>query len=75
MLADRDAQLQAEEEDTESPSIWREVYALFRCAGSPCGLGAYCWVDPVGKKHYRLRTQQLQARQLQAAGQRSQVPR
>jgi hypothetical protein len=24
-----------------------------------CHLGPYCWLDPVGKKHYRLRTQTL----------------
>lgn len=31
-----------------------------RCPGSPCRLESqYCWQDPVGKKHYRLRTHHL----------------
>lgn len=60
MLADRDAQLEAEE-DTGSAPIWKEVYALFRCPGSPCDPGPYCWIDPVGKKHHHLRIQHMQA--------------
>lgn len=61
MLADRDAQLQAEEEDTGTAPLWKEVYPLFRCPGGPCDRGPYCWIDPVGKKHHHLRTELLKA--------------
>jgi hypothetical protein len=61
MLADRDAQLEAEEENTGSAPIWKEVYALFRCPGSPCDRGPYCWIDPVGKQHYNMRSNHLKA--------------
>ncbi|TPX22278.1 hypothetical protein DIZ76_014146 [Coccidioides immitis] len=31
-----------------------------RCSGPPCqNSEGYCWQDPVGKKHYRLRTHHL----------------
>ena len=61
MLADRAAQLDTEQEATRNPSIWREVYALMRCPGSPCNLGPHCWRDPFGKKHYKLGTHHLKA--------------
>jgi hypothetical protein len=61
MLADRAAQLDAEQETTGNPSIWREVYALMRCPGPPCDLGPHCWCDPFGKKHYKLGTHHLKA--------------
>jgi len=61
MLADRAAQLEAEQETTGNPSVWREVYALMRCPGPPCNLGPHCWRDPFGKKHYKLRTHHLKA--------------
>ncbi len=59
MLADRDTQLDVEEEVTGKPALWQEVYAIFRCLGSLCDRGPHCWIDPVGKKHYHLRTQHL----------------
>jgi hypothetical protein len=52
MLADRAAQLDAEQDSTGNPSIWQEVYSLMRCPGPPCDLGPHCWRDPFGKKHY-----------------------
>ncbi|PSN58574.1 hypothetical protein BS50DRAFT_566671 [Corynespora cassiicola Philippines] len=61
MLAERAAQLDAEQETSGNPSIWREVYALMRCPGPPCNLGPHCWRDPFGKKHYKLRTHHLKA--------------
>jgi len=61
MLAELDnaTQPDAEQEDGSQPSVWKEVYALVQCPGSPCNLGPYCWRDPFGKKHYKLRTQHL----------------
>jgi hypothetical protein len=32
-----------------------------RCPGPPCPRGPYCWQDPNGKKHYPLKTRELQA--------------
>lgn len=61
MLADRDAQLDAEEVSGQ-PSVWRRVYNMMRCPGPPCRHdGQYCWQDPVGKRHYKLRTHQLRS--------------
>ncbi|CAG8198344.1 unnamed protein product [Penicillium salamii] len=59
MLNDRDAQLDAEEHACGQQAIWRHVYDLMKCDSAACHLGPYCWLDPVGKKHYRLRTQTL----------------
>jgi hypothetical protein len=59
MLVERASQIEAEEECSSQPSIWKEVYALMKCPGSPCSLGPYCWRDSFGKKHYKLRTHQL----------------
>jgi hypothetical protein len=56
MLAERELQLNAEEESSGQPSIWREVYSLMRCPGPPSNLGSYCWINPEGKKHYKLKT-------------------
>ena len=61
MLGERAAQIDAEEQSTNEPSIWRYVYKLMRCSGAPCHLGPHCWVDPDGKKHYRLKTHNLKA--------------
>jgi hypothetical protein len=61
MLADRASQLDAEQETSASPSVWREVYALMRCPGPPCNRGPHCWRDPFGKKHYKLQTHHLKA--------------
>jgi hypothetical protein len=43
------------------PSIWRQVYALMQCPGPPCDLGPHCWISPIGKKYYKLRTHHLRA--------------
>jgi hypothetical protein len=42
-----------------------------RCPGPPCYLGPYCWRDPAGKKHYKLKTHQLKSliRHVQQGGQ------
>lgn len=61
MLTERATQLDAEEGDIGSPSIWREVYNLMRCPGPPYHLGPHCWRDPIGKRHYKLRTHHLKA--------------
>jgi hypothetical protein len=61
MLAERDAQIDAEEDASGQPSIWREVYGLMRCPGPPCHLGFYCWRDSVGKKYYKLKTHHLKS--------------
>ena len=58
MLSERAMQLDAEQ-DSGQPSIWREVYNLMRCPGPPCHLGPYCWRDPIGNKHYKLKTHHL----------------
>ena len=60
MLAERAAQLDAEESSGE-PSIWRDVYNLMRCPGPPCNLEPYCWGDPDRKKRYKLNTHHLRA--------------
>ena len=58
MLANREAQLDAESPSGQ-PSIWESVYRIMRCPGPPCSLGKWCWQDPVGKKHYSLKTHHL----------------
>ncbi|KAA8641539.1 uncharacterized protein ATNIH1004_011675 [Aspergillus tanneri] len=61
MLCDLDDQVTAEN-STGQPSVWREVYRKMRCPGPPCHHeGQYCWVDPVGKKHYKMRTHHMKA--------------
>jgi hypothetical protein len=54
MLAERDEQVGAEEAASGEPSIWADMYRLFRCPGHPCELGPYCWIDPVDRKHCKL---------------------
>jgi len=61
MLAQRDAQLDEEQQTTGKPSAWNEVYALMRCPGPPCDRGPHCWRDPFGKKHYPLTPRLLKA--------------
>ena len=61
MLADRASQLDAEEQSGGRPSAWVDVYTLMRCPGPPCSRGPYCWRDPIGKRHYKLRTHHLRA--------------
>jgi hypothetical protein len=53
MLDRRAVQLNAEA-SSRQPSIWVNVYRIMRCPGHPCRLGPYCWIDPDGKKHYKL---------------------
>ncbi|KAK5309506.1 hypothetical protein LTR93_012213 [Exophiala xenobiotica] len=59
MLAERDLRLQAEHATSGQPAIWQHVYSLMRCPGPPCHLGPHCWIDPAGKKHYRLLSHHL----------------
>jgi hypothetical protein len=54
MLVQRDEQVCTEEAASGQPSIWASVYRDFRCPGHPCQLGPYCWVNPDGRKHYKL---------------------
>lgn len=59
MLAEQDAEIITEEE-SEQPSSWRYVYKLMRCSVSSCSdFGQWCWQDPRGRKHYKLRKPQL----------------
>ncbi|PGG97887.1 hypothetical protein AJ79_09059 [Helicocarpus griseus UAMH5409] len=61
MLAEQESQLDAEH-SSGGPSVWRDVYKKMRCSGPPCqNSEGYCWQDPVGKKHYRLRTNHLKS--------------
>ncbi|KAF4502803.1 hypothetical protein FAGAP_959 [Fusarium agapanthi] len=60
-LAERAIDVGEEETASAEPAVWRKVYDFFRCTGSPCGLGPHCWVDTVGKKHYKLKTHHLRA--------------
>ncbi|CAI7609528.1 unnamed protein product [Penicillium viridicatum] len=60
-LAERDARIDAEQSSGQYP-VWRDVYRVMRCPGPPCRHeGQYCWQDPEGKKHYRLKTHHLKA--------------
>lgn len=58
MRAERAAQVQAEESSGQV-SRWTEVYKTMRCPGPPCTQGPHCWIDPNGKKHYKLNTHYL----------------
>ncbi|KAH7459908.1 hypothetical protein FOMA001_g19880 [Fusarium oxysporum f. sp. matthiolae] len=60
-LAERAIDIDGEETLSAQPTVWKRVYDFFRCTGSPCGLGPHCWVDTVGKKHYKLKTHHLRA--------------
>ncbi|CAI7580189.1 unnamed protein product [Penicillium pancosmium] len=61
MLADRDAQIDAEQASGQH-SVWRDVYRVMRCPGPPCRHdGQYCWQDPDGNRHHRLKTHHLKA--------------
>lgn len=61
MLADRDAQIDAEQVSGQY-FVWRDVYRVMRCPGPPCRHeGQYCWQDPEGKRHHRLKTHHLKA--------------
>jgi hypothetical protein len=61
ILAEQSEQLDAEQEVSGQPSIWRKVYNLIHCPGPPCYLGPHCWRDPVGKTHYKLKTHHLKS--------------
>jgi hypothetical protein len=59
MLAEREDQIDAEVVSGQ-PSVWQDVYRKMRCPRPPCTHeGQYCWQDPVGKKHYKLRTHHM----------------
>lgn len=56
MLIERDAEIDAEQASGQH-SLWRDVYRIMRCPVPPCRHeGQYCWQDPDGKKHYKLRS-------------------
>jgi hypothetical protein len=59
MLAERDAQICAEEDSLGAPSPWKDVYNLMRCPGPPCRLGPHCWRDPKDKLHHKLTPNRL----------------
>jgi hypothetical protein len=42
-----------------------------RCLGPSCHLGPHCWRDPIGKRHYKLKTYQLKSliRHMEQGGQ------
>ena len=61
MLAEGALQVDAEQASSGQPSFWRKVYNIMRCPGPPCKKGHYCWIDPIGKKHYPLNTRQLKS--------------
>ena len=61
MLRDLHDQVIAEESSGQH-SFWRDVYRKMRCPGPPCHHeGQCCWLDPAGKKHYKLRTHHMKA--------------
>jgi hypothetical protein len=43
------------QEISGQPAVWQKVYTLMRCPGPSCDRGPHCWIDPDGKKHYRMR--------------------
>jgi hypothetical protein len=54
-LAECDAYIADEQERTGRPSCWDHVYEQMRCRVSSCPLGSdWCWVNPRGKRHYKL---------------------
>lgn len=59
MLTERDLRLDAESTTFGQRSIWQHVYGVMRCPGPPCPHGRHCWIDPAGKKHYRLLSHHL----------------
>ncbi|GAA93055.1 hypothetical protein AKAW_11167 [Aspergillus luchuensis IFO 4308] len=61
MLTERDARIDAEDVSGQH-TVWRDVYKKMRCPGPPCRHdGQYCWQDPLGKKHYKLKTHHLRS--------------
>jgi hypothetical protein len=42
-------------------SVESERRGNMQCPGPPCDLGPHCWRDPLGKKHFKLRTHHLRA--------------
>ncbi|KAI9036240.1 uncharacterized protein KD926_002149 [Aspergillus affinis] len=59
MLSERDTRMDAERA-SGAHMVWRDVYRIMRYPGRPCrNNGQYCWQDPVGKKHYKLKTHHL----------------
>ncbi|OAQ58349.1 hypothetical protein VFPFJ_11655 [Purpureocillium lilacinum] len=60
-LAEADVRLDAEQASLGEPSPFRLVYQVFRCPGPPCDRGPNCWLDPNGRKHYKLMTHHLKS--------------
>jgi hypothetical protein len=61
MVAEREAHIAAEEERTGRRATWSLVYDRMRCSVRSCPLRSdWCWEDPTGKKHYKLRTPHLE---------------
>lgn len=61
MLCNHNDQINAKNYSGQ-PSVWWDVYQKMQCPGPPCQhKGQYCWQDPEGKKHYKLRTHYLTA--------------
>jgi hypothetical protein len=61
VLTEGAIQVDVEQESSGQPSLWGDVYRLMRCPGPPCYLGPHCWIDPVGKKHYKLKTHYMKS--------------
>ena len=59
MLAEQARQIDAEEASTGHTAIWTLMYRLFRCPGPPCDHGPHCLIDPVTKKHRRLKAHHM----------------
>jgi len=59
LMAQRNAEIDAEESSMGQPSAWRHVYAKMRCPGPPCTLEPYCWQDSHTNKRYKLKTHHL----------------
>jgi hypothetical protein len=60
MLAERQEQIDVEEERTGRPSSWNLVYGLMRCKVRSCTLKSHCcWDDSTDKKHYKFRSPYL----------------
>ncbi|CAG8946997.1 unnamed protein product [Penicillium salamii] len=59
ILGEKEAQLDTEESTSSGKSIWHSVYNLIRYNSSTCQYGPYCWVDPIGKNHYPLKSHHI----------------
>lgn len=56
VLAERAAQLDAEQAARGQPSAWRTTYSETRCSGLlNCDIGLYCWYDSTTKRRHKLK--------------------